>query len=61
MKYIHITLESSPLSIASNFSSFQSETLYPLKNKFPLSVSPTDPGNHYSTLSFTDPLFRNLG
>ena len=51
IKYIHIAMESSPSTPSISpeyFSSYQTETLYPINTDSPLPPPPV-PGNHYST------------
>lgn len=45
IKYTHIIVQLSPLSISRTYSSPQNETLYPLSNNFPV------PSSYDSTLS----------
>ena len=47
IKYIHIVVKLSPISISRTFSSSHTETLYPLNNNFPFPSLPTALGNHH--------------
>ena len=47
-QFIHIVMQSAPLSISRTFASFQTETPYLLNNNFPF-FPPPPPGNHHST------------